>query len=143
MSEKTDELVDLIINENVSAVQILEDRLGITSDEVVELIKELLETGKMNGTLTDDETRFFKSDVKLSDAPTIERDDEPPDFMSFNAKPGIVTAIIGFIIIAAGVVVNSFSTDALEQNFAAILIFIGMIIAFVGLYFLSKRKTPS
>ena len=120
MSEKKDELVDLVLNENVSAIQILVDRLGITSDEVIDLINDLLKEGKLNGTITEDGSRFFKSDVKLSEAPTIERSEDLPDFMSFNSKPGMVTAIIGFIIIAAGVIVNAYSSDALEQNFAAI-----------------------
>ena len=143
MSEKKDELVDLVLNENVSAIQILVDRLGITSDEVIDLINDLLKEGKLNGTITEDGSRFFKSDVKLSEAPTIERSEDLPDFMSFNSKPGMVTAIIGFIIIAAGVIVNTYSSDALEQNFAAILILLGMLIAFTGLYCLSQRKTPA
>lgn len=143
MSGKKDELVDLVMNENVSAIQILVDRLDITSDEAIELINELLGENRLNGTLTEDGTRFFKTDVKLSKAPTIERDDDPPDFTSFNSRPRIVITIIGFIIVAAGVIVNSFSTDAVEQNFAAILILAGIFVAFTGLYLISKRKTPA
>ncbi len=143
MSGKKDELVSLVMNENVSAIQILVDRLGITSDEVIKLINELLNESKLDGTLTEDGTRFFKTDVKMSEAPAIERDEDPPDFMSFNAKPGIITAIVGFIVIAVGVIINSLSSDVLEQNFAAILILLGLFIAFSGLYFLSKRKTPA
>ena len=143
MSEKKDELVDLVMNENVSAIQILVDRLGITSDEAIELINELLGENRLNGTLTEDGTRFFKTDVKLSEAPTIERDNDPPDFTSFNSRPGIVITIIGFIIVASGVIANSFSTDAIEQNFAAILILVGIFVAFTGLYLISKRKTPA
>ncbi len=143
MSEKKDELVALVMNENVSAIQILEDRLSIPSEEVVELIKELLEDGKLNGTLTEDSTRFFKSDVKLSEAPAIEREEAPPEFLSFNARPAIVTAIIGFIVVAAGVIVNAFASNPLEQNFAAILILLGVMITIVGLYCVSQRKTPA
>lgn len=143
MSEKEDELIDLIMNENVSAIQILVDRLEIISDDVIELINKLLDEGKLKGSLTEDGVRFFKSEVKLSKAPAIERDDGPPSFMNFNARPGIVAALVGFIIIAAGLIVNTYALDAIEQNFAAVLILVGLIITMVGLYLLSKRKTPA
>ncbi|MHA1965809.1 MAG: hypothetical protein ACXACG_11680 [Candidatus Thorarchaeota archaeon] len=143
MSEKKDELIDLILNENVSAIQVLVDRLGITPDEVIDLINELLEEGKLKGGLTDDGVRFFKSEVKLSDAPTIERDDGPPSFMNFNTRPPLVIVVIGIIIIAGGLIVNAYAGDAAEQNLAAILIFCGLSIIMIGLYCLSQRKTPS
>jgi hypothetical protein len=143
MAGKKDDLIDLVINENVSAIQILEDRLGISEDEVIELINELVDEGGLVGTLTDDGKRFFKSEVKLSAAPAIEREDAPPDFMRFNTKPGIITAIIGFIMVGAGVTVNSYAADPIEQNFAAILIFLGIFVAIVGLYCLAQRKTPA
>ncbi len=143
MSEKKDEMIELIMNQSVSGIQILTDRLEITSDEVIELINELLEEGELKGTLTEDGTRFFKSEVKLSAAPTIGRDDDQPDFMTFNARPAIVTMIVGFIIIVLGLIVNVFALDVVEQSFAAILIFFGLMIFFAGLYLLSRRKTPS
>ena len=136
-------MIHLIINENVSAIQILVDELVMTSDEVIELIGKLLETGELNGTLTEDGQRFFKSDVKLSEAPAIERGEAPPSFLTFNTRPPIVVAIIGLIIIISGVIVNAFASDIAGQNIASILIFIGLFIMICGLYCLSQRKTPS
>ncbi len=143
MSEKKDELIDLVMKQNVSGIPILADRLEITSDEVIELINKLLEEGNLKGTLMEDNTRFFRSEVKLSEAPTIERDDDPPSFMKFNTRPAIATMFLGFIITAVGLVVNAYALDISEQNFAAVLIFFGMMVAIAGLYYLSKRKTPS
>lgn len=143
MSDKKDELIDLVLMQNVSGIQIFADRLQITTEEVIELINELLEEGKLNGTLTEDGSRFFKSDVKLSAAPTIERDDVPPSFLSFNTRPAITIVILGFIIIVSGLVVNAFAFDVIEQNFAAVLIFVGLMIILSGLYYISQRKTPS
>ena len=143
MSGKTDELIDLVMNENVSAIQILVDRLEITSDEVIDLINELLAEGKLNGTMTEDSKRFFKSDVKISDAPTIAREESPPDFLSFNTRPAIMVSSIGFIVVAAGIISNLITDNIIGQNLAAILILIGLFIAFAGLYRLSQRKTPS
>lgn len=143
MSEKKEELIDLILNRNVSAIQILSDKLEVTSDEVIELIQELVEEGSLDGSLTADSKRFFKREVKLSHAPAIEREEKPPDFMSFNARPAIATTIVGFLIIAAGVIVNALALDIVEQNFAAVLIFVGLLVTMIGLYSISRRKTPS
>lgn len=131
------------MKENVSAVEILVDRMEISSDEVVELIKDLIVSGELNGTLTEDEKRFFKSDVKLSDAPTIEREEPPPSFLSFNARPAIAVTILGFIVLGSGFVVNSFAIDEAEQSFATILIFLGLMIALSGCYCISQRQTPA
>ena len=143
MSDKKDGLIDLVMNKNVSGIQILADRLKISTEEAIELINELLEDGKLNGTLTEDGSRFFKSDVKLSAAPTIEREDAPPSFMDFNTKPAIATVVVGIIIMVFGLVINAFALDVVEQNFAAVLIFVGLMIFLAGLYIISRRKTPS
>lgn len=143
MSNKKQELIDIIMNENLSAIQIIGSRLGITSEEVITQINELLKTGELKGTLTDDGSRFYKSVVKLSDAPKIERDETLPSFMSFNTRPAIITSIVGILLIGGGVIVNAFARDMIESNFAAVLILLGIIILMIGLYTLSKRKTPS
>ncbi len=143
MSQKKQELIDIIMVENVSAIQIIESRLAITSEEIISLINELLKTGELKGTLTDDGSRFYKSVVKLSDAPKIERDETLPSFMSFNTRPALITSTVGILLISGGLLVNTFAGDIIESNFAAILILIGIIILMIGLYTLSKRKTPS
>ena len=143
MSEKKDRLIHLIMNENVSAIATLVDELLMTSDEVIELIKSLLETGELNGTLTDDEQRFFRINVKISEAPSIEREDAPPSFLSFNTRPPMVLAIIGLIITIGGLVANIFAGNFTEQSIASILIFVGLIIMICGLFSISQRKTPS
>jgi hypothetical protein len=142
MSDKRSDLVNLVMDENVSAIQILVDRLEITSEEVMELIEELVDEGKLNGSLTEDGKRFFKSEVKLSDAPTIEREEKPPSFLQFNRKPGIITVVIGFIILAAGLIINSFAVEYAEQTLAGIVNFTGLIIIMGGFYWISLRKTP-
>jgi hypothetical protein len=143
MLVKKDELIHLIMNENVSAIQTIVKELSLSSDEVIELISKLLETGELKGTLTEDGQRFFKSYVKLSEAPSIERADAPPSFMTFNTRPGRVTTIIGVIVFVVGVIVNAFAGDVVVQNFAAILMLFGLLITISGLYCVSRRETPS
>ena len=54
-----------------------------------------------------------------------------------------ISTIVGFLIIAAGVIVNALALDIVEQNFAAVLIFVGLLVTMIGLYSISRRKTPS
>ncbi|MHA2395493.1 MAG: hypothetical protein ACXAC0_02220 [Candidatus Thorarchaeota archaeon] len=143
MLEKKDELIHLIMNDNVSAIETIVNELTMSSDEVIELINTLLETEELNGTLTEDGQRFFKRDVTLSEAPTIESEHTPPSFMTFNTRPARVIVFIGVNVIVCGVLANAFSSNTVEQNFAAAIILFGLLITFSGLYCISRRKTPS
>ena len=113
MTEKKSKLVSLVNMENVSAIRILADRLETSSEEVTVLIEELLSEGKIHGSMTDDGERFFKSEIKLSDAPVIPGGDSTPAFMKFDTRPGIITSIIGLVVIAFGsIVMGTFSEES-------------------------------
>jgi hypothetical protein len=143
MDERESKLLDLVNNENVSSTLIIADRLDVTPEKAITLLKKALDSGKIQGTLTEDGSRIFKTDVKLSEAPVIPIVDDGPSFMKFNARPGIIASVLGFIVIAFGVIVNFFATDVIEQDFGVVLIFFGLVILIVGLYYLAQRKTPS
>lgn len=143
MTEKKAELITLVNKENVSAIRIMADRLEISPEEVRELIGELLAAGTIQGSMTDDGERFFKSEIKLSKAPAIPIGNQTPTFMKFDTRPGIITSITGLVIIAFGLIVITNALDIVENDFGAIVIFAGMIILFSGMYCLSQRKTPA
>ena len=142
MTDKKSELVELVNKENVSAIRIIGDILEIAPEEVIEFIKELLVTGTIEGSLTDDGERFYKSEIKLSDAPVISSGPQTPSFLNFDTRPGIITSIIGLVIIILGVILNSNVLFIMEQDLGAIVIFLGIITLFSGMYYLSRRKTP-
>ena len=142
MTDKKSELVELVNKENVSAIRIIGDILEIAPEEVIEFIKELLATGTIEGSLTDDGERFYKSEIKLSDAPVISSGPQTPSFLNFDTRPGIITSIIGLVIIILGVILNSNVLFIMEQDLGAIVIFLGIITLFSGMYYLSRRKTP-
>ncbi len=142
MSEKKAKLVNLVAEHNVSAIATLSEKLGIEPENVIELIKELIFDGKLQGTITEDEKRFFRSDAKVSDAPVIEREDTIPEFLSYNTRPGYVIALIGAIILVGGGLVSVNAADAAEQNFAAGLFLLGLAILFAGLFYVARRNTP-
>lgn len=142
MEEKKKQLVDLVIKRNVSAIITMSEKLGVEPDVVIELINELVTEGKLRGNITKDETRFFRSDAKVSDAPVIAREDKLPEFLSYNVRPGIAISIIGAIILVGGAVANANATDFTEQNFAAGLFLVGLLVMFFGLYLVAKRNPP-
>lgn len=143
MKEKASELTALINDENVSAIQTMVDELEISPEEVRELIQELLASGAIQGSMTEDGKRFFKSDVKLSDAPSIPIGDQTPSFMKFDTRPGIIASVAGLAVIIFGLIINSNAIPGLSQETGVIVLFIGIIILFSGMYCLSMRKTPS
>jgi hypothetical protein len=143
MSEKKEMLLNLILKQNVSAIVTLSEKTQSEPDEIIKMLSELVNEGKLHGSVSEDGTRFFKNDARVSEAPVIHRDDKEPEFLSYNTRPGYITAIIGALILAGSVVVNINSTDLIEQNFAAVLFLVGIVILFVGLYFVARRKTPS
>lgn len=143
MSENKEMLLNLILKQNVSAIVTLSEKTKSEPDEVIKMLGELITEGKLHGSVSEDGTRFFRGDAKVSGAPVIHRDDKEPEFLSYNTRPGYITAVIGVLILAGSVIVNINATDLTEQNFAAVLFFVGIVILFVGLYFVARRKTPS
>lgn len=142
MSEKEKKLVSLVVELNVSAIVTLSEKLEIEPEAVIEMINELISDGKLQGTITEDGKRFFRSDAKVSDAPVIEREDTIPEFLSYNTRPGYIVAIIGAVILVSGGIVNVNAADAVEQNFAAGLFLLGLAVLFAGLYYVARRNTP-
>ncbi len=127
---------------NVSAIAILSEKLELDEEAIIELINELISEDKLHGMMSEDGARFFRSDAKVSDAPVIHRDDTMPEFLSYDTRPGKVIAIIGFIVLIGAGLINYYSTDVTEENFAAILFLVGLAIFLSGLYLVTKKETP-
>ena len=142
MSDSKSQLVNLVIEHNVSAIITMSEKLKIEPEAVIEMINELLSEGKLQGTISEDGARFFRSDAKVSDAPVIPREEEHPDFLSYDTRPGYAIAIIGAIILIGGGIISIYATDTTEQDFAAILFMVGLLILFTGLYLVTRRDTP-
>ncbi|TFG30685.1 hypothetical protein EU527_14145 [Candidatus Thorarchaeota archaeon] len=142
MEDKKQSLIQLVKEKNVSAIETLSKEIGLSGDQVISLIKELLEEGRLQGTLTSDEKRFFKSDIKISKAPVIERKDEEPSFLDYDIRPGLTISLIGFLILICAIAINTFLTIQNASDISAILIFVGLAILFIGLLLVARRKTP-
>ena len=144
MTNIRERLVHLVIVRELSAVQMMSTELGIPQEEVRILLTELTQEGTLNGHLTEDGERYFKHDVKVSEAPVIDRREDPPEFMKFDERPGQVAAIFGLIVAVIGTYrLMTAGGDIDTESFGAILMFIGVAVILAGCYYLSMRKTPS
>ena len=142
MEGKKQLLIKLIVDRNVSAIETVREKLGLSKEQVISLIEELQNEGRLHGTITSDEKRFFKSDVKMSQAPVIGHEDTAPAFLDYDVRPGITIATAGFGIILVGVVFNSFIFMQGSSDIAALCFFIGAFILIIGLFLIARRKTP-
>ncbi|TFF91541.1 hypothetical protein EU545_03705 [Candidatus Thorarchaeota archaeon] len=143
MNEEEEKLVHLIVERDVSSIQILSERLKLPEDEVVSLIHKLQDSGDLQGNLTADEQRFFKSDARPSAAPAVEKEEDLPDFLEFDPRPGRYLAILGFAILAVGLGLLYTASGNLDQeNIGTAIMLFGTIIMLIGCYYLGRRQTP-
>lgn len=144
MTDTKTQLKDMI-NENVSSIQIMSDKLEIEMEEVIALLNELLADGSIEGTITKDGLRFFRDKVKLSDRPSVTIEDEGPKFLKYNTRPGKIITIIGFSIVICGLVLSyvASSTHSFEMlNLTALVLAIGLGCMMIGGYQVARRPTP-
>jgi hypothetical protein len=142
LEEKKRKIVSMINNENVSALSTMEDELGLTHDEVLTILRGLLEENTLHGKISEDESRFWRSDAKVSQAPAIPRDDKLPDFLSYDTRPGKGLSIVGCVIDIIAFIVLTYATDIPERDFGTLLFFVGLVILLSGLYCVSRRDSP-
>lgn len=142
MNKDEESLVNLILKENISAIVTMAERLRIPSEEVKTKIQELIDRGELSGNLTEDGQRFFKSTITVSSAPTISHEEKQPEFLTYNTMPGKIIAVVGFFVLAGGIIVNAIAVEIQEQNIAIILILIGLMVFLIGLYLIARRGGP-
>ena len=144
MTNMKERLVLLVKVDDLSSVQMMSSDLGISEEEVRIFLTELTQEGTLNGYLSEDGERYFKRDVKVSEAPVIHREEDVPDFLKFDTRPGRIAAIFGLALAAIGVfgLVNS-GDDLQMENFGAVLTLIGAVVTMAGLFYLTMRKTPA
>jgi hypothetical protein len=99
----------------------------------------------VEGHVTQDGQRFFRETVKVSEAPKIPVQQDVPDFMKYDARPGKIMVIIGFVLIFAGLVISFMSSESHSAFLlyeAAFLLLIGVILMMIGGCQISRRPTP-
>ena len=144
MSEAKDQIVKLIVEGDLSSIELIAGRVGLTFEETLGIIQELLSEGKLRGKITEDEKRFFRENVEVSSKPVVQHEEDTPPFMEFNPRPGQLTAIIGLVLLVIGLVGYFLTppTDVYVANVFSGVLLIGIVIMSGGCYYLGTRKTP-
>ena len=133
------DLVDLV-ERNVSSVDMLSSQLGLSPEKTQEILLDLVEEGKLDGKLSPDGARFFRSDVKTSDAPTIGSAPEL-ELKKQDARAGILVMISGIVMYIMGnLLVNINIEFEILWNLGSSLVFAGPLVLIAGLFYISRMN---
>ena len=141
MSEVEEKLIHFILEEDISAIQIMSRRLDISQEEVRELLDSLVGNGKLIGYISKDGQRFFRHDLKQPHKESKATDDYVPDYGGFDTRPWILVSIVGLIILGVSAVFYT-SSDPSTSLSASIAMFIGLAVVLIGCYCVSMRRSP-
>ncbi|MBN2230850.1 MAG: hypothetical protein JW779_14780 [Candidatus Thorarchaeota archaeon] len=141
MVDRKEMLIKLVMERDISSIQVMADDLLTDEDTIRNLLEELVSEGKLKGYITADGRRFFRRDVS---PPSKElKHEDVPEFMKYNTAPGKYTALIGIIImIVAGTLLSLFSGIIYYENMGVSLLLIGIAITLTGCCYIGRRKTP-
>ncbi|MFW9911512.1 MAG: hypothetical protein ACFFEU_03520 [Candidatus Thorarchaeota archaeon] len=134
-----------MVEDNISSIQLMSERLGIEMDEVVSILNEMIVEGTLEGQVTPDGLRFFRKDVEVSKAPKIEVVDEVPAFLRYDSRPGKIIATIGLAILLIALGASYIASEIQSStllNQAIVMIGIGILLMIIGGYQVGRRPTP-
>lgn len=94
-----EQIVNLIKTSSISSVDLLSEMVGIPQEQTLILIRSALEDGLIQGIISDDERRLYRTDLKSSSPPSSQRDIE---FIQNTSPFGRFVIIAGFITFIAG-----------------------------------------
>lgn len=137
MTDSYSKIVYLVEN-NVSSVDMISESLQLNPEEIRGILAKLAQEGRIKGHLTADGSRFFKSELKISDAPRMESM-EGLEIPKTNTKPGLLVIVLGFVAYAIG---NFLVRLGGEQSFlwglGGAITLAGPIIILVGMFIVSR-----
>ena len=134
-------LTRLVAEQNMSSVTMISEQLGIDEDLTRVYLQELVETGELKGYITEDGSRFFKSDVHMTSAPIVALHEEwIPE--THDTRLGKIIFVVGIVLIVIGQAgPRILVRDPLSVGFGAALAMIGFVILLGGLASLGCRSS--
>ena len=136
-----DELVEFIESNKISSIQMIASRLGLEEENVRQRLIELMNDGLIEGTLTEDGSRFFLASVKVSDAPAIRSNTETIVIEYPDTSMGKYTALAGLASIIGGFILRGLS-GLMETlaNIGAASILLGIALLAGGWLYISRKQ---
>ena len=142
MSETKDKLVHFILEEEISSIQLMSRRLGISQEEIREVLDELIGEGRLIGYISKDETRFFRHDLKQPVKESQAVDDYSPDANGLDIRPGYFLIFVGIIVLSISSIFYYIAVNPEDIDLSAVMMFVGLFILLLGCYWVSKRRSP-
>ncbi|MFW9920445.1 MAG: hypothetical protein ACFFED_12655 [Candidatus Thorarchaeota archaeon] len=141
-SQEYDPLLEFLETSGVSSIQMIASALETDEESIITQIENLIGLGILHGYITEDRTRFFKSDIKMSKAPSIRSNAEELIIEHPNTKNSKYAMVGGIVSIIGGLVGRSIApASEVLQSIGASFVLIGMIILAGGWLFLSKQTS--
>ncbi len=127
-----------LIEKNMSAIPLIAEHLDSEESVVRDLIIEAVNEGKLNGHLSPDELRFYRSDVKMpTTTGEIEEEYQMPSPPSLLIPKVIIGSGIGMFI-AGQVLIRLSVMDTPMYNISTMLVFGGLVAIIAGLCSLTQ-----
>jgi hypothetical protein len=140
--EVDDPIVDAIERYKMSSISMIASHLEMEDEAVLNRIKELVSDGTLAGKISEDETRFFKSDVKVSEAPIIRSNDESVEIVHPDTSVGKYMMLTGIASIVSGLILRSLTGITLAlTNMGTSLTLVGFIVLAAGWLYISRKES--
>jgi hypothetical protein len=137
VTESYSRIIDLV-ERNVSSVDMISETLNLHPEETRSILDHLSKEGRLHGHLTEDGSRFFKTDIKGSDASPIEMMDNL-DSHSTNSRLGLYVMTLGFAVYIIGnILVRVGGEESMLWGIGGAVTLAGPIIIILGLFFASQ-----
>ncbi|MHA1927893.1 MAG: hypothetical protein ACTSV2_04840 [Candidatus Thorarchaeota archaeon] len=136
-------IISLITEGKLTSLQLISNTLAIDIELVVSLVKDLTSEGILNGTLSDDETRFYNSYVKVSSAPTKTSESHEIVIFEGNSIPGVIGVLAGIIMLISGSILRGMVVVGSRINFDAMgtsAAMIGLLVLIAGMLYIGKQN---
>lgn len=136
-AELKEQVLKLIEN-NVSAIALIAEQLDIDETHVKALILEAVEEDQISGHFNPDETRFYRSDIRM---PTTSA--APEEEFQMPPAPSLLIpkAILGggiVLFIAGEILVRLVEAETTMYNISTMFVFGGLVTIILGLCAFSK-----
>lgn len=137
-------LCQIVLENKISSIETLSEITGTEEEDARVALYELVSEGSLNGSFTEDGSRFFLSDIKVSDAPIIGPVDLGPEIEVQDSKLSKTVVISGIIMMAVGYLLRGLvAMGEIIVNSGSVLFMIGLAVLVGGWMMFSKINPPS
>jgi len=132
-------LTSIVNDTGLSSLEAISEQLEIPEEVAAVLISDLIQEGVVSGYLTEDQTRFYRSDLKKPDS-QIRDEPEHPAITQADRGYSIYIPVAGLILFIAGQILHNtlgVINDGQYYNITSGIVMGGLVILILGLIYIS------